>query len=103
MLPPFLKLEQHFITPAVTAVSRGLADAILYIHTGIPMPDFDPYGTARPCLGCEHWGGFSADGAHVRCVREAVQIQADPKQGCVFWVRCIGADDEAPKNKQKRL
>jgi hypothetical protein len=62
------------------------------------MPPFDPYGTAKPCLGCEHWGGFIADGEHCKCLRGPGQIQANPERGCVYWVRCIGADDEPVRN-----
>lgn len=59
----------------------------------------NPYGTARPCLGCEHWGGPVAGGAHCKCLRGPVQIQAQPERGCVYWVRAVGADDESPSRE----
>ncbi|SDR46940.1 hypothetical protein SAMN05445850_4486 [Paraburkholderia tuberum] len=55
----------------------------------------NPYGTARPCRGCEHWGGEIADGQHALCLRDGRrQVQAQPESGCVHWVRAIGSDDE---------
>jgi hypothetical protein len=64
----------------------------------------NPYGTKRPCIGCEHFGGFVYEARLVRCVRGAVQIQASPEQGCAFWVRAIGADDELlPKDERSPL
>lgn len=76
--------------------------AILYKTTVSAMSLTNPYGTAKPCLGCEHFGGFVADGACVKCVRGPVLIQADPARGCVYWVRAIGADDEPDAKLDKR-
>jgi hypothetical protein len=64
----------------------------------------NPYGMKRPCIGCEHFGGFVYEARLVRCVRDADQIRTDPEQGCAFWVRATGADDEPlspEKIKQK--
>lgn len=63
---------------------------------------FNPYSPAKPCLHCEHWGGWTAGGSHVKCVRDRVQIQANPDQGCVFWVRAVGADDESQTGRAIR-
>jgi hypothetical protein len=54
----------------------------------------NPYGTPRPCRGCEHWGGDVPGTLHARCVHDGLQIHADAARGCVFWVRAIGSDDE---------
>jgi hypothetical protein len=66
----------------------------------------NPYGTARPCRGCEHWAGDvpgTTDACY--CLYDRLQVQANKRQGCVFWVRAIGADDEPFRaddlNKQK--
>ncbi|MGF6837097.1 hypothetical protein QF001_000964 [Paraburkholderia youngii] len=55
---------------------------------------FNDSTTDRHCKMCEHWGGDIAGGEHVLCVRDREQVQAQPERGCVFWVRCIGSDDE---------
>jgi hypothetical protein len=65
------------------------------------MPTFDPYGQQRPCLWCEHFGGYIAEGLHARCVRDGLQIQADPALGCSHWVRATGNDDEPDKGDAK--
>lgn len=50
---------------------------------------------ARPCIQCEHWAGPTPSGSHCVCERgPRPMVQADPKWGCAFWVRAIGADDE---------
>jgi hypothetical protein len=62
----------------------------------------NPYGTPKPCVGCEHWGGDLADGSVCKCLRDRVQIQANPDAGCVYWVRAIGADDEPDQMRGSR-
>ncbi|MBB5462851.1 hypothetical protein [Paraburkholderia sp. Cpub6] len=65
------------------------------------MANLDPYGTPRPCVGCEHFAQWLADGSHVLCTYgDRKQIQAQPEHGCVHWVRAIGADDEDPPPKR---
>lgn len=55
----------------------------------------NPYGTDRPCAGCEYFRGFIAEGLHAVCMYgDRKQIQALPERGCVYFVRAIGADDE---------
>lgn len=61
----------------------------------------DPYGTARPCRWCEHYGGHLPGTPHAQCMRDEVQIQADGEHGCVFWVRAIGGDDAADERKAR--
>jgi len=47
------------------------------------------------CRKCEHWGGPVANGNHALCVRgDTQQVKALPENGCAFWVRAIGADDD---------
>jgi len=50
------------------------------------------------CVICEHWGGPIADGTHALCVRDKDRpyVQARRATGCVYWVKAIGLDDEAP-------
>jgi len=68
------------------------------------MPDFNPYGTPKPCVGCEHFAERIAGGSHILCVHGGrKQVHAQPEQGCVYWVRCVGADDEQPKAKRREL
>jgi hypothetical protein len=69
---------------------------------------FDTSDMDRPCRQCEHWGGDIAEGSHALCLRgPGRQVQAQPDRGCVYWVRCIGADDEpgiadAASNRARR-
>jgi hypothetical protein len=57
---------------------------------------------------CEHWSGDIAGGSHILCMYGGrKQVQAQPERGCVYWVRCVGADDEpgirdAASNKARR-
>lgn len=75
---------------------------VLYINTVIAMGLFNETDTDRPCLWCEHFGGFVANGSHALCVHEGGrQVQANPARGCVFWVRAIGSDDESESGKGK--
>lgn len=62
-----------------------------------PMGLFQDASTDRPCRECEHWGGDVADGLHAKCLRGREQIQANPERGCVYWIRAIGGDDDAPR------
>jgi hypothetical protein len=58
----------------------------------------------RHCRRCEHWGDDVAGGSHALCLREdGRRVQANPEQGCVYWVRAIGVDDEEmPGRAMKR-
>ncbi|MEY4713357.1 MAG: Burkholderia phage [Pseudomonadota bacterium] len=49
----------------------------------------------RPCWHCQYWGGWVAE-IHSRCTRpNGVAVKAVPADGCAFWTREPGADDEA--------
>lgn len=52
------------------------------------------------CRGCEHYGGDLNGGVHAVCVRgPGDRVVAMPANGCAFWVRAIGSDDDrAPNN-----
>lgn len=52
-----------------------------------------PYGTPRPCQGCEHWGGDIAGTDKANCTRHGLRV-GSAEIGCVHWVRAIGADDQ---------
>lgn len=52
------------------------------------------YGTARPCRGCEHWGGDIPGTPRANCQRDGGQSSTSAESGCVFWVRAIGSDDD---------
>jgi hypothetical protein len=59
------------------------------------MPHFNPYGNPRPCVGCEHFAEYRAGGSIILCMYGGrQQVNAQPEQGCVHWVRAIGSDDE---------
>jgi len=65
---------------------------------------FNEQGTDRHCIGCEHFGEFIAGGSHILCVHGGrKQVHAQPRQGCVYWVRCVGANDEKPKQRRGTL
>jgi len=67
------------------------------------MPNLDPYGTPKHCIGCEHFAVDLAGGLHIPCWHGGrTQVQAQPEQGCVHWVRCMGADDEGPTRSAMR-
>jgi hypothetical protein len=63
---------------------------------------FNAPETDRHCLGCEHFAEWRAGGSAILCMHEGKPyVQAQPKRGCVHWVRAIGADDEEqPKDKR---
>jgi hypothetical protein len=53
----------------------------------------DPAG-ARGCLTCTHFQGRFYCG-HVLCERDGGRhLVGQPKQGCAFWEREPGSDDE---------
>jgi hypothetical protein len=64
------------------------------------IPDkFTAFRTATParsrgCWTCTNFhGSFYAD--HLLCERDhARQVIGSPRDGCAFWMREIGADDE---------
>jgi hypothetical protein len=64
------------------------------------LPDtFTPHRTESParsrgCLTCTHFHGQFYSG-HVRCERDGGRrVVAVPREGCAFWEREPGADDE---------
>lgn len=46
------------------------------------------------CWTCAHYRQAVADGAHVLCGHDGQSVKARPDNGCAFWVREPGADDE---------
>jgi hypothetical protein len=59
------------------------------------MHHFHPHSALRPCWECEHWGGFDSAGCHTVCLQGfRITIKQGPENGCAFWVRATGADDE---------
>lgn len=53
-----------------------------------------PYGTPRPCRGCEHWGGNVTGTQSTICLKNEGQVQPRAESGCACWVRAIGSDDD---------
>lgn len=50
---------------------------------------------SRPCWHCTSFGGMVYQGTAARCVHgEGLSIRAMPADGCAFWRREVGADDE---------
>lgn len=53
-------------------------------------------GEPRPCWHCRWWAGFAVGGVHGRCALPGgTPVQATPADGCAFWEREPGTDDEA--------
>ena len=61
------------------------------------------YGTPKPCRWCAYFGrwapvlvgGKETPGVVAVCNRDDyVRHVAQPEQGCAFWMREIGADDD---------
>jgi hypothetical protein len=69
---------------------------------------FDNPITDRHCGRCEFWAADIAGGSHILCMYgDRKQVQPQPERGCVYWIRCVGADDEpgigdAASNKPRR-
>jgi hypothetical protein len=63
---------------------------------------FDSTTTDRHCRRCDHWSSDIADGSHILCMYGGrKQVQAQPERGCVYYLRCVGADDEEqPKDER---
>ena len=56
---------------------------------------FSPHGQPRPCWHCKSFGAMIYGGTAALCWRPgAVPVQAQPREGCAFWEREPGADDE---------
>lgn len=56
---------------------------------------FSPHGIPRPCWHCASFVAMIYGGTAALCNRPgAVPVQAQPRDGCAFWVRQPGADDE---------
>lgn len=56
----------------------------------------DPHRTAGPCWWCHYFDGFEPGGVHALCSRPAAcRVVAQPANGCAFYLREVGADDEA--------
>jgi hypothetical protein len=63
-------------------------------HPG-PYTHFYPWVEPRPCWFCHHFGRIVCDGTAALCVRQGdACVQASPGNGCAFWEREPGADDE---------
>lgn len=51
--------------------------------------------TATPCWHCRGFAGMVAQGTAARCVLDgSVTVRSAPVDGCAFWEREPGADDE---------
>ena len=47
----------------------------------------------RRCATCVHFGHWISDGYHAWCLHGRIVI-AQPQNGCSYWMREIGADDD---------
>jgi hypothetical protein len=47
----------------------------------------------RPCWYCRYWGGVYSGSAAV-CARDGGHLRAMPEQGCAFYERLPGVDDD---------
>lgn len=56
------------------------------------MDHFTPWADPRPCWHCTHFLALIYAGSAAACARGGVR--ALPAQGCAFWQREPGADDE---------
>lgn len=63
---------------------------------GMEYRHFTPWtDEPRRCWHCTHFGGMIYSGAHARCLRPGVvPVVAQPANGCAFYCREPGADDE---------
>lgn len=61
------------------------------------MSHFSPYvAEPRPCWHCQHFEALVYRGTAALCSQGASRmVRATPAQGCAFWTREPGADDEA--------
>ena len=59
-------------------------------------PHFSPHRDGfRPCWHCTHFVRMLYHGTAARCRRPgACAVAAQPADGCAFWLREIGADEE---------
>lgn len=58
-------------------------------------PEFFPIYVARPCWQCHWFGYLMAENPHGFCVRPGGSgMISIPKNGCAFWLREAGIDDE---------
>jgi hypothetical protein len=56
---------------------------------------FSPWSDPRPCWFCHHFDGMACEGSAARCLRGGfLRISAQAAEGCAFWEREPGADDE---------
>jgi hypothetical protein len=57
------------------------------------MHHFQPHSSERrPCWHCSRFIGLIYQGSAAAC--ELGTVRAMPAQGCAFWQREVGADDE---------
>ena len=60
-----------------------------------PHTHFSPWVDPRPCWFCAHFGRMLHDGTAALCARpDLSRVQASPTNGCAFWEREPGSDDE---------
>jgi hypothetical protein len=63
-------------------------------HPG-PYTHFYPWVEPRPCWFCHHFVHIVYNGTAALCARQVEpRVQASPGNGCAFWEREPGADDE---------
>lgn len=56
---------------------------------------FRPMLDPRPCWHCTSFGGLTYQGSAAACQhRGSYHVRAMPENGCAFWKREVGADDE---------
>jgi hypothetical protein len=68
----------------------------------IPGLTFSPWvdhkgARSRGCNTCDHWWGeFTKGSHHIVCEKDYPwhHVPGDAKNGCAFWMRAIGSDDE---------
>jgi hypothetical protein len=58
---------------------------------------FSPWRAPRPCWFCTHYVEMIAGGSAALCALGGVR--AMPVNGCAFWGREVGADDEVPVSR----
>ena len=52
-------------------------------------------GEGRPCWHCVHYGGLTGEGTCAVCLKgPGLLVRSLPANGCAFWEREIGADDD---------
>jgi hypothetical protein len=57
---------------------------------------------AHPCWYCRYWGGLIDGGPHGLCLnKKLTPVTAVPAEGCAFYEREPGVDDDLWRPKEK--